>query len=70
MYWNLTRFCFSVPYAHCIAKINDKNNNTKKNPTYLPTYPKFFDHVTPNTYTFLDLCFISLITIFLVKYLK
>ena len=47
MYLNLTRFCFSVPYALCIKKIMIKKNFFK---SYLPTYTNFFEHVTPNTY--------------------
>ena len=26
VYLNLTRFCFGVPYAHCVEKNNDKKN--------------------------------------------
>ena len=32
---NFTRFCFSVQYALCIEKHNDKKN-IKKSPTFLP----------------------------------
>ena len=43
---NLTRFCFSVPYALCIEKNNDKKNNK-----ILPSYTSFIKQLTPNTET-------------------
>ena len=46
LYLNVTRNCFSVPYAL------EKNTMIKKIKKTLPTYPNFFEHVAPNTYIF------------------
>ena len=39
MYLNLTRFCFSVPYALCIEKINVKKSKQKTKYIIKITFP-------------------------------
>ena len=52
---NLTRFCFSVPYAPYI-----KNDDKKRLEKVLPTYPTLFEDLAPNRYIFWPVSIIRL----------